>query len=138
MHSTENEPRSTKSPLNSCTRESAASHTDPLVHQSRYVGVLLARQPVHVEDVAQVEVLPVDVAANRELRLRGHVDLHEALELAQVVLDLFEDLERREMSLRTVAMGVCVCHTISANFRWSFFCCLKCWIRWSMNDSVTT
>lgn len=83
MTSTEKEPRSTKSPLNICRwlRKTAPfplffphpphPTLPPVPSAGGYVGVGLGGQPVELEDVQQVVVLPVGVPAHRHLlRLR--------------------------------------------------------------------
>lgn len=83
MTSTEKEPRSTKSPLNICGwfRKKKKKTLFPLFPTpprhvpsagGGYVGVGLGGQPVELEDVQQVVVLPVGVPAHRQLlRLRS-------------------------------------------------------------------
>mmetsp|Transcript_50289 Transcript_50289/g.141370 ORF Transcript_50289/g.141370 Transcript_50289/m.141370 type:complete len:241 (+) Transcript_50289:74-796(+) len=58
------------------------------------VGVLFGGQPVDLEDIQQVVVLPMDVAADRDLRVCWELDLHQCGLVLQHLDHVEDDLIR--------------------------------------------
>ena len=83
------------------------------------VGVLLRGEAIQLEDVHEVEELAVNVAADRELGLVGHWDVHQGGLGLEVFLDVEEDLEcvapvKRLLALVTVHQGL---HEVQRNLK---------------------
>jgi hypothetical protein len=92
MTSTENEPRSTKSPAGwrELGRSEAGKTSGRTVEQ---VAIVLARQAVELEDIHQVVPLAVHVPAHRHMCPFPHLHIHQRGQAQQLRLHLQQDGE---------------------------------------------